>query len=67
MPECMTVLHGRCDGQILLMIYLEKPICPQKRVKKAALKDNSLQSPLQAPTLTPVTGSGRLHDVMITS
>jgi len=38
MPECLTVLHGRHDGQILFMIYLKKPICPQKRVKKAALK-----------------------------
>jgi hypothetical protein len=39
MAECPTVLHGRYDGQIFFMIYLKKPICPQKRVKKAALKD----------------------------
>jgi len=49
------------DGQILLRIYLKKPICPQKRVKEAALKDYSLQSPLRAPTLTSVRGSGGHH------
>jgi hypothetical protein len=59
MPECLTVLHGIGDGQILLRIYLKKPICPQKRVKEAALKDYSLQSPLRAPTLTSVTGIRR--------